>query len=73
MLPAGSLLQRNLDKIEASTQNDLMNINEDKSKVMLFNRSKTYDFPPEFCFENGIILECIEGTKLFGILLTSDL
>ena len=73
VLPAGSLLQRQLVKIETFTKNNLMKINEEKSKVMLFNRSKTYDFPPEFCFENGIILECIEETKLLGIFLTSDL
>ena len=40
---------------------------------MLFNKSRTYDFPPEFAFQNGDILDCIEQTKLLGIYLTTDL
>ena len=39
-----------------------MKINENKSKVMLFNKSKKYDFPPEFSFKDGEILECLEET-----------
>ena len=50
-----------------------MKINEAKSKIMIFNKSKMYDFPPEFSFRNGQILECIEETKLLGIFLTPDL
>ena len=50
-----------------------MRINDSKSKVMIFNKSKKYDFPPEFSFQNGKILECLEETKLLGILLNSSL
>jgi hypothetical protein len=50
-----------------------MKINESKSKVMLFNKSRKFDFPPEFAFQNGEILEVLEKTKLLGIYLTSDL
>ena len=73
VLPAGSLLQRRLDTIETFTKNNKMKINESKSKVMLFNKSKRYDFPLEFSFQNGVQLECIETTKLLGIFLTTDL
>ena len=40
---------------------------------MIFNKSRKYDFPPEFSFRNKVFLECIEETKLLGIYLTPDL
>ena len=73
ILPAGSILQSNLHKVENFTSDNLMRINEKKSKVMLFNKSKKYDFPPEFSFKDGEILEYLEETKLLGILLSSSL
>ena len=36
---------------------------------MRFNKSRNYDFPPAFSFKNGVILECLESTKLLGIYL----
>ena len=50
-----------------------MKINESKSKVMIFNCSKKFDFPPEFSFSNGEILDCIEETKLLGIVINTSL
>ena len=73
ILPTGSILQKNLARIEDFTINNKMKINESKSKIMLFNKSRKFDFPPEFAFKNGQILECLEKTKLLGIFLTSDL
>ena len=73
ILPAGSILQNNLNRIESFTSINLMKINEKKSKLMMFNKSKKYDFPPEFAFSNGEFLECIEETKLLGIILNSSL
>ena len=73
ILPAGSILQKNLEKIETFTNNNQMKINENKSKIMIFNKSKNFDFPPEFSFENGQILDCLEETKLLGILINTSL
>ena len=73
VLPAGSILQQNLNRVEIFTETNKMKINENKSKVMIFNKSRNYDFPPEFTFKNGEILECLESTKLLGIHITSDL
>ena len=73
ILPAGSSLQKNLDTIERFTINNKMQINESKSKTMIFNKSRKYDFPPEFAFQNGEIMECVEVTRLLGIYLSSDL
>ena len=53
ILPAGSILQNNLNRIESFTSTNLMKINEKKSKVTIFNKSKNYDFPQEFAFSNG--------------------
>ena len=50
-----------------------MLVNDSKSKVMIFNKSRKYDFPPEFSFENGEILEVVEETRLLGLFLTPDL
>ena len=68
-----SLLQKQLYKIENFSIQNKMKINESKSKIMLFNRSKKLDFPPEYSFSNGQNLEVLEETKLLGIVLTSDL
>ena len=73
ILPAGGILKKNLDKIENFVNLNQMKINENKSKVMIFNFSKKYDFPPEFSFSNGEILDCIEETKLLGIVLNTSL
>ena len=68
-----SILQKNLIKIENFTRNNQMKINPEKSKVMLFNKSRKLDFPPEMKFQDGNILECVEETKLLGIQLSSSL
>ena len=73
ILPSGSILQKNLKNIETFTNNNQMKINPKKSKVMIFNKSRKHDFPPEISFKDGNILECIEETKLLGIQLSSSL
>ena len=74
VLPKGSSrLQTNLDRIEQFTIHNQMKINQEKSKIMVFNKSKSYDFPPEFSFSNGKILERLEVTRLLGIQLNSNL
>ena len=44
-----------------------------QSKIMIFNKSRKYDFPPEFSFSNGENLEVLEETRLLGRVLLSDL
>ena len=72
VLPVSSL-QTQLNKIEQFTVENKMKINAAKSKIMIFNKSKKYDFPPEYTFNDGKILEIIEESKLLGIQLTTDL
>ena len=73
ILSPGLKLQQNLHKIERFTQVNKMKINEEKTKVMLFNFSKNQDFPPELSFSNGMILECLEESKLLGVHIQSNL
>ena len=68
-----SLLQKQLIKVEQFTIENKMKINESKSQIMIFNKSRKYDFPPEYSFANNVILEVVEKTRLIGIILTSDL
>ena len=68
-----SILQTQLLKVENYTIKNKMKINESKSKIMIFNKSRNYDFPPELAFRNGQNLEVFEETKLLGLVLTSDL
>ena len=60
ILPAGSILQKNF-------------INTNVMKIIIFNTSRKYDVPPELCFVNGDILDCVEETKLLGFLIDSSL
>ena len=54
ILPAeNSLLQNQLLETEKFSKNNLLQINESKSKIMMFNTSKKSNFPPEFSFANG--------------------
>ena len=74
ILPQSGRLQTNLDKIEIFTKQNKMKINQDnKSNIMMFNKSRKYDFSPEFYFSNGEFLECLETTRLLGIKLHSNL
>ena len=68
-----SKLQNNLIKIDKFTVKNKMKINEKKTKIMIFNRSKKFDFPPELSFQSGEILECLNETKLLGVQLSSSL
>ena len=68
-----SSLQKQLQIVEDFTDKNLMKINESKSKIMIFNKSRKYDFPPEYAFRDGQILEVLEESKLLGIQLTTDL
>ena len=44
-----------------------MIINKTKTKCMLFNRSRNYDFPPELEFIDGTLQEVVSGIKLVGV------
>ena len=48
-------------------------MNRDKSKVMLFNSSKKFDFMPNLSLETGTNLEVVESCQLLGVIIQSNL
>ena len=67
-------LQETLTDLDSFTDNNLMKINEEKTKIMIFNTSRIFDFPPELTLPNSAeFLDVINCTKLLGIKLTTDL
>ena len=50
-----------------------MKLNSDKTKVILFNKSRKYDFLPECYFDEGDPLNVVEEIKLLGVTIRSDL
>ena len=50
-----------------------MSINKEKTKCLLFNKAKKYDFIPELSMSDNTRLEVVEGMKLVGYQITSDL
>ena len=67
-------LQETLNDLHSFTENNLMKINVEKTKIFLFNTSRNFDFPPELLLPNLTgFLDVIGCTKLLGIQLTSDL
>ena len=68
-----NLLQKQLQTVEQFTLKNQMKINESKSNVLIFNKSRKFDFPPEVFFSNGQILDVVDKTRLLGIVISSDL
>ena len=68
-----NLLQFYLNDAEIFINNNGMKINKKKSNVMMFNKSRKYDFPPELKFSDGTNLDVISEVKLLGIIVSDDL
>ena len=49
-----------------------MKLNIQKTKLMVFNTSKTIDFEPQFQIQDNTI-QVVDKTKLLGIHITADL
>ena len=64
--------QKYLDEIEAWTDSKKMVLNEKKTKYMIFNRSKKFQFTSDLKLK-GEKLNIVEETKLLGTIITSDL
>ena len=63
-VPAQYLMyQEHLEKVHKWSQNQKMDLNVEKSKVMMFNFTKNYQFT----------VEVVDQTKLLGTIITNDL
>jgi hypothetical protein len=69
----GNVLQDRINKLNIFTEENEMQINVKKTKVMLFNTSKKNKFQPEIVGENGEILDIEDEFKLLGVKITSNL
>ena len=65
-------LHEDLLHLTQYTEAHKMKINTSKTKLMLFNTSKTFDFEPEVQL-SGNLIETHQELKLLGITLTDDL
>ena len=71
--PENNLLQYYLADTEKYTKRNGMRINKKKTQVMLFNKSRKFDFFPEMVFEDATQVEVISETKIVGLILTDNL
>ena len=60
---------KNLSEFAEENQ---MKVNQNKTKIMLFNRGRSYDFQPTI-YLNDSLLEVVDDSKLLGIMISSDL
>ena len=50
-----------------------MKINQKKTRIIAFNKSRKYDFPPELSFSDGEFLEVVTDIKLVGVIVDKNL
>ena len=67
-----SKVQGLLDVIVKYTTDHKMKINNQKSKVMLFNSSKKFDFNPQLSLDN-CTLDLVENYQLLGVIIQSNM
>ena len=66
-------MQPHFNQLQNYANENQMVINQDKSKVMIFNQGWKYDFLPHILTEGGDMLEVVEEFKLLGLVIRSDL
>ena len=66
-------MQELFNNLSAYANDNQMVINGEKSKLMLFNKGRNYDFLPDIKTESGEMLEVVEELKLLGLVMRSDL
>ena len=64
--------QEYLNEIEAWTNRKKMVLNEKKTKCMVFNRSKRFQFTTDIQLKDKK-LDIVDETKLLGVIITNDL
>ena len=71
--PHQSALQHQLSDLCTFTEQNRMKINTKKSKIMVFNFCKKFEFLPQLNFPECDPLEVIYETRLLGVIITSNL
>lgn len=70
--PEDSRVYKQLQSTKQYAAENGMKLNPNKTKLMLFNPAKAYDFMPAFPIGSGEI-QLIEKTKLLGLVISSDM
>ena len=76
LLPTNTLqLQAELHNLEEYSHTHQMQINTEKTKVMIFNPARNFDGTPQLTLSDmgGQYLEVVEKFKLLGVIIRSDL
>ena len=68
-----TLLQYYLTDTEKFALKNKMKINKNKTQVMIFNKSRKLDFPPDLEFTDGTKLEVISQIRLVGLVISDNL
>ena len=68
-----NILQQQALKLKKFANEMEMKINQQKSKVMLFNTSRSYDFKPKISIDGIHDLEVVEEMKLLGVVFQSNM
>jgi hypothetical protein len=66
-------MQIQLDNLSEYCRQAKMSINKKKTKCMLFDKARKYDFIPELCLSDEAQLEVVQEMKLVGYQIRSDL
>ena len=66
-------LQNVLDDLKIYTEVHQMKINQNKTKVIMFNNAIKYDFQPYLTLEDDCPLQVVEEIRLLGVQVRSDL
>ena len=69
---ACSEVEKQLKELEEYATSNEMKINQNKTKLMLFNLCKKYDFQPEMNID-GVIIDIMKEMKLLGVMISDDL
>ena len=67
------MMKEQVDKLKSFVEENDMKINQDKSKIMLFNTSWKYDFLPRITIDGVNNLEVVEEMKLLGVIIQSNM
>ena len=66
-------LQTLLDDTRNYARDHEMQINQEKTKVILFNTARNFDFMPSLSLDDGLPLDVVEEVRLLGVQVRSDL
>ena len=74
MLPReDNILQDEIDSVVRLSKDRNMTISKTKTKALLFNPLRIYDFSPKLSIEDGSHVEVVEKQKILGHILRSDM